>query len=89
MGSLTAPSHLSEDSQGRFSNVSSPEVTRPLTGKWESGAVVIMVGHKPNRDRMTLQLRDPDHLSVNAFHGFVPSWNLERKSGINGDERGK
>lgn len=100
VGTLTAPKHLTEGPNGGFSGIAVSRVTKPLSGSWGSNKVVIMVGQKHDRTKMTMVLRNSNHLSLDVFGGAVPPWEFTRvtsatikttpsvKGRVKGDQQG-
>jgi hypothetical protein len=78
VGTLTAPLHLTEGSDGVFSGITQPLVSKQVSVSWGKTIVFITVGRKPDREKFTMVLQDTNHLVLNRFQNLVPPWKFER-----------
>ncbi len=77
-GTLSGPQYFTEHSSGEFDGISLPIRTKPVTGRWKGSFVELIVGYKPDRDKMPMMLPDENHALVDVFHGQVPASKFER-----------
>lgn len=61
VGTLIGPQQFTEDTNGEFEGISPPIVAKPVTGQWNKGIVELMIGSKPDRDKMPMTLPDKNH----------------------------
>jgi hypothetical protein len=78
VGTLTTPLHFTEDVHGEFSGITRPLAIKPVTGRWKGTSVELMVGTKPDWDRIPMALRDEQHAQLDWTKGKVPPWQFER-----------
>jgi hypothetical protein len=77
-GTLTMPKHHTEDGTGEFTGISLPMETLPVTGKWKVTSVELLIGSKPDRNKLPMTLPDARHAWLGYYHSVVPDWKFER-----------
>ena len=82
VGEMVLPTHFTEEPSGRFSGISpETEHKKARAVPMKSGASVLMLGKKPDRDSLPMILIDPDHLGLRWANGSVPDWQFVRLTG--------
>jgi len=80
-GTLISPKHFTELPSGVFTNITPPVEQKPVrAGKFRNGSLELLIGIKPDRDRLPMNLRDHDHAEIHWAKDIVPPWNFERQS---------
>ncbi len=79
-GTLTGPSHFTEDSEGKLTDIKKPIRTTPVKGRKSEHGVELEMGYQGEEDTMHMTLVKKNHAALSLFHSQVPDLQFGRVS---------